>query len=195
MNPWSGEALTDNHINQQVGFEMKRLLLCVLLLVLLAGCGTRRHEMVFEAGHTALPSDATYSVGTVLDQSGFVFPEDENRTDIAQSMEFSLVAALREEGMYKEEGASYSIDVRILEYEPGNAFGRWLLPGVGSTVLQATSRVGDSEDVVGNIETRNTIDAGGASTINAWRTIFKDGAAEIVKELKESMGLLVKKKQ
>lgn len=174
---------------------MKRFFLCVLLLALLAGCGTRRHEMVFEDGHAALPSDATYSVGTVLDESGFVFPGDEEKLDIAESMESALVAALKEEGMYKGDGASYAIGVKILDYEPGSAFGRWLMPGVGSTVLQATSRVADSDHVVGNIETRNTIDAGGAYSVNAWKTIFNDAAAEIVKELKESMGLLVERKK
>ncbi|SOB57515.1 conserved protein of unknown function [Pseudodesulfovibrio profundus] len=65
-----------------------------------------------------------------------------------------------------------------------------MMPGAGSTVLKVSSQVRESEILIGNIETKNTIDAGGAYSIGAWKSIFRDAAIEIVKELKESMGLI-----
>lgn len=174
---------------------MKKILLCLSLVFLLAGCGTRHHDMVFEDGHTSLPSESKYSIGSVQDQSGYVFPEDEESIDIAQSMRTAIVDELSEEGLYREDNSNYTIDITVKKYEPGNAFGRWLMPGAGSTVLKVSSQVRDSEILIGNIETKNTIDAGGAYSIGAWKTIFREAAIEIVKELKESMGLLVEREK
>ena len=169
---------------------MKKVLLCLSLVFLLAGCGTRHHDMVFENGHTSLPSESKYTIGSVQDESGYVFPEDEESLDIAESMRIALVDELSEEGLYSEENSNYTIDLTVKKYEPGNAFGRWLMPGAGSTVLKVSSQVRESEILIGNIETKNTIDAGGAYSVGAWKSIFREAAIEIVKELKESMGLI-----
>lgn len=151
--------------------------------------------MIFETGHAALPAESKYSVSSVQDESGYVFAEGEESIDIAQCMRSAIVGELNEAGLYTEENPNYSIELTIRKYEPGNAFGRWLMPGVGSTVLQVSSHVRESENLVGTIETRNSIDAGGAYSIGAWKTIFKDAALEIVKELKESMGLIAERKK
>jgi len=174
---------------------MRKTVFYILMLMILVGCGTRRHEMIFENGHTALPVDSKYSVGIVQDKSGYIFPEDEESIDIAQSMKTSLIDELKKEGMYQENTPKYSIELTVKKYEPGNAFGRWLMPGAGSTALQVSSQVQETNRVVGNIETKNSIDAGGAYSIGAWKTIFKDAAIEIVKELKESMGLIAERKK
>lgn len=173
---------------------MKKILFPLLILVLLAGCGTRRHEMVFDNGHSELPSNARYYISKVYDQSGYTFPEGEESINIAQSMEKSLIDELKKEGLYDDKMQGYSIEPSIHKYEPGNAFGRWLMPGAGSTLLQVSSKVEKSNQLIGNIETKNSIDAGGAYSIGAWKTIFEDAAIEIVKELKESMGLTIERK-
>lgn len=151
--------------------------------------------MVFENGHSALPVESKYSVSSVQDESGYVFAEGEESIDIAQCMRSAIVDELNEAGLYTEENPNYAIELTIKKYEPGNAFGRWLMPGVGSTLLQVSSQVRESENLVGTIETKNSIDAGGAYSLGAWKTIFKDAALEIVKELKESMGLIAERKK
>ncbi|WP_316900614.1 DUF4410 domain-containing protein [Pseudodesulfovibrio indicus] len=169
---------------------MKKALLCLCLVFVLAGCGTRQHNMIFENGDTSLPATAKYSVGSAQDVSGFVFSDDDEEVDIAESMKTALVDELSREGLYQEKGTDYAIDVTVRKYEPGNAFGRWLMPGVGSTVLEVSSQVRACESPVGHIETKNTVDAGGVYTVGAWKDVFNDAAEEIVKELKESMGLI-----
>ncbi|TDT88369.1 DUF4410 domain-containing protein [Pseudodesulfovibrio indicus] len=169
---------------------MKKALLCLTLVVVLAGCGTRQHNMIFDNGGTSLPASSKYSVGSARNASGFVFSDDDEGLDIAESMKTALVDELNREGLYQEENPDYSIDVTVKKYEPGNAFGRWLMPGAGSTVLEVSSQVRACESPVGHIETKNTVEAGGVYTVGAWKDIFKDAAEEIVKELKESMGLI-----
>ncbi|MDJ0685872.1 MAG: DUF4410 domain-containing protein [Alphaproteobacteria bacterium] len=131
-------------------------------------------------------------VGDVTDNSGFVFSQDEESLDIPVSMEAALTEQLTEEGLLATgDDAGYAINPTINEYEPGNAFARWLLPGAGSTILKVSSDIQTPDKApVATIETTNTIYAGGAYTIGAWRSIFESGAEEIVEQLKKSMGLL-----
>ena len=75
------------------------------------------------------------------------------------------------------------LDCKIVEYDKGNAFKRWLLPGWGSTALSIECNLREGSLVVGTIEVRRTIDVGGGYTIGAWRTVFKTVAEDVAKEL------------
>ena len=175
---------------------MKKFLPLLLLAVLLGACGTHRHDMEFTAGKEAIPATAKYRVEAAVDNSGFTFDEKEESIDIGKAMTDALTLELKEENLYADstEGC-FAIKSTVTGYEPGNAFGRWLMPGVGSTKVEVSSEVLDPENqVLGSIKTKNTVDAGGAYTIGAWKTIFEDAAEEIVKELKESMGLIAESK-
>ena len=174
---------------------MKKTILCALMLCLLVGCGTRHHEMTYANGQDSIEPTAKYAVGNVEDVTGFAFPEGEEGIDISQSMQTALVEELKEEGLLAESEDAYRIDVTVEKYEPGNAFGRWLFPGVGSTKLQASSNISHAGEEVGTIATRNTVDIGGAFSIGAWKTIFKTAAAEIITELKKTMGLVQERKK
>lgn len=78
------------------------------------------------------------------------------------------------------------IATKIVEYEPGNAFKRWLLPGYGSTVLTLHCELKDSAsgNMVGSVDARRTVSFGGAYTIGAWRTVFASVAKDVVQELR-----------
>ncbi|SOB57517.1 conserved protein of unknown function [Pseudodesulfovibrio profundus] len=69
--------------------------------------------MVFENGHTSLPSESKYTIGSVEDESGYVFADDEESLDIAESMRIALVDELSEEGLYSEENSNYTIDLTV----------------------------------------------------------------------------------
>ena len=79
-----------------------------------------------------------------------------------------------------------TIATKIVEYEPGNAFKRWLLPGYGSTVIALHSELKDSASgkLVGPVDARRTVSFGGAFMIGAWRTIFASVAKDVVEELR-----------
>jgi len=76
----------------------------------------------------------------------------------------------------------------IVEYEAGDAFKRWLLPGWGATVLVVRGTLVDAESrKVGSVEAKRTVEAGGGYTIGAWETIFRDVANDIVTRLGEQL--------
>lgn len=143
---------------------MKRIILLLLTIFLVSACGTRHHKMDFVANQKAVPATAKYFVKPAEDNSGFVFDQDEEGIDIKVAMETALVDALKEEGLYAGTSRNaFAIKPVVQKYDPGNAFGRWLMPGVGSTLIEVSSEVSAPEgNAVGTIITKNTIDAGGA---------------------------------
>jgi hypothetical protein len=78
---------------------------------------------------------------------------------------------------------------QILDYERGDAFKRWLLPGYGSTVLSVRGELTDTADgrLVGSFEARRTVSIGGAYSAGAWRTIFGKVAADVADDLEEAV--------
>jgi hypothetical protein len=81
------------------------------------------------------------------------------------------------------------INTKIVEYDEGDAFKRWLLPGWGSTVLSLHCELKDSQSgsIVGNADARRTVSFGGAYTIGAWKTIFASVAKDVVNALRTQM--------
>lgn len=128
---------------------------------------------------------AKFESGEVIDKSGFVFEEKDDKIVLADAMKSSLSAALASEGV---AGSDYVIKTTILQYSPGNAFARWILPGAGATKLVTESEIFTPEGVlVAKIPVNRSIAAGGGYTIGAWKTVFDDVAQEIVKVLKEQL--------
>lgn len=128
---------------------------------------------------------AKFESGEVIDKSGFVFEEKDDKIVLADAMKSSLSSALATEGI---AGSDYVIKTTILQYSPGNAFARWILPGAGATKLVTESEIFTPEGVlVAKIPVNRSIAAGGGYTIGAWKTVFDDVAQEIVKVLKEQL--------
>ncbi len=104
--------------------------------------------------------------------------------DVKSLMTRSLNEALAEAGN-KWSGAPTqdhaTINIVVTNYEPGNAFGRWLMPGVGATVLSVEGNVIDSDgSKVATIRDQRGVYAGGAYSIGAWEYIFDVVAKDIV---------------
>ncbi|XPV74715.1 MAG: DUF4410 domain-containing protein [Desulfovibrio sp.] len=175
---------------------MKKIIAVLILSLMLTACGTRKHHMAFVGDCTSIPATAKYTVKAPVDNSKYD-PNAKGAEQIVltESMDTALVAELKKHDLYAEDPSSaYTIFPTITEYNPGNAFGRWLMPGVGSTKLLVSSSVLNSEgSELGVINSKNTVDAGGGYTIGAWKYVFEQAAVEIVEEVRESMGLLVEK--
>lgn len=79
----------------------------------------------------------------------------------------------------------YTLSLQIVEYEPGNAFKRWLLPGYGATILRVHGRLVDARtgELAAEIEHQRSVQWGGGYTIGAWRSIFGVVAREMVRDL------------
>jgi hypothetical protein len=115
-------------------------------------------------------------------------PAASSEVDVATLMRKSLDRALAEEGLaWSGDPADRRVrlDLEVLDYEPGNAFKRWLLPGFGSTVLQVSAQLTDTRtgNSVGRFHLKRGVAIGGGYTIGAWRTIFDSVAADIATSL------------
>lgn len=170
-----------------------RKLICLLVLAVVvavgAGCATKSS---FDAADPSmkLSSESKFEVTKIDDKSGFT-PSGED-VDPAKAMQAALEAELEKSGL---AGKDYRINVTISEYKPGNAFARWLMPGMGGTYLKTRSSIIDTEGkIVAVIPVDRTVAAGGGFTIGAWRECFKEVAEEIVKVLQREMGILPPKK-
>ncbi|MDR3154537.1 MAG: DUF4410 domain-containing protein [Deltaproteobacteria bacterium] len=77
--------------------------------------------------------------------------------------------------------SQWTIDVEIKEYAPGNAFARWLMPGLGKTKLSVLARIEDPEgNAAARIPVERSIAMGGGFTIGAWKYVFDEVANELV---------------
>ena len=156
----------------------------VISCLVLIGCGTTNRNVIFHEGYQP-PVGTKIEVPSAANATGKTFEE----IDIGKTLSEELVAALAKEGINADravQGSRLSLPCRITEYEPGDAFKRWLWPTYGSTVLNVTCEIREIESgkMVGTAEAKHTVDAGGAYTIGAWKYIFTNVAQDIAKELK-----------
>jgi hypothetical protein len=161
-----------------------RLLLAVLALAaFMTGCSTSSSYTPLHHEIQIAPS-STFKVGEVNDKSGFIFEAgDEDSFNLAQAMKENLVSVLTINNSFNADGP-YTINVDILEYSPGNAGLRWLMPGLGATSLSIKSIVCSNKDVpLAEIPVKRSIAAGGAYTVGAYKYVFREVAEEIVKIL------------
>ena len=103
-----------------------------LSILLSVGCGTVRHSVDLQEDY-AIKTDAKIEVGKVTNGTGLTFD-----IDIEKLLADALEESLREEKLLSTipREPRLIITSKIAEYEPGNAFKRWLMPGWGSTVLR-----------------------------------------------------------
>ena len=164
---------------------------CLALVVALgSGCSTKA---VYNSANPSekLPITAKFKVGEIKDNSGFIASGE--YVDPATAMRAALESELQKAGLAGEE---YTLEMTITEYEPGNAFGRWLFPGIAGTYLKTKNILYDKNGKpLANIPAERMVAAGGAFTIDAWREAFNDVAVEIVEVLKREMGILPPKKK
>lgn len=79
---------------------------------------------------------------------------------------------------------------KLIEYEPGSAFGRWLLPGLGTTVCTVHAELLDKKTgaLVGRMEARQTVSFGGAYSIGAEHYICRRAADDLISEIDSRLG-------
>jgi hypothetical protein len=160
-------------------------LLCLLggLAIAGFGCGAVSHSAQFEPGFVP-NGDTRIEVGPVTNETGKTFD-----ADLPQMFTDALTEQLQKQNLLWTQGLQGDhliIATKIVEYDEGNAFKRWTLPGWGSTVitLHCELKESGSGKLVGSVEAHRTVSFGGAYTIGAWKTIFGSVAEDVVKELR-----------
>jgi hypothetical protein len=86
--------------------------------------------------------------------------------------------------------AAVVLKTKLIEYEPGNAFGRWLLPGMGTTICTVDAELLDKQTgaLIGRLNSRQTVSFGGAYSIGADTYICKRVADDLVAEIDKKVG-------
>jgi hypothetical protein len=156
----------------------------LLSLLLVAGCGTVEHRVALEQQYVVQPGTKV-EVGAVKNQTGKTF-----EIDVQKMLADALGNALKERNLQWKGEATPKLVLAadIVEYEAGDAFKRWLMPGWGATVLVVRGTLVDADNrTVGSVEAKRTVEAGGGYTIGAWETIFRDVANDIVTRLREQL--------
>jgi len=159
---------------------------CIISLVLIfvvAGCGSVQHKVEFRDSYTP-QKDTMIDIGTVSNETGETFD-----IEIEKMLTDALSDALHEKKLLwaGNEGSKLVLTTKIVEYNKGNAFKRWLLPGWGTTVLSIQCDLRDNDMLVGSAEARRTISIGGGYTVGAWKTIFSSIAKDVVKDIMSEM--------
>jgi len=169
----------------------KVLGLCVVACVV-AGCATAEKQ-TFSSDPIVRPG-AQIELGMVSIPPGKTY-----EIDAATLMRTALEKSLAERGIgWKGEADAdrFVLDVLVDDYEPGNAFKRWLAPGFGSTIVHVSGKLTDRStgEVAGELDYEQGVHWGGAYSIGAWATIFQTVADDITKELEnriENKGFVV----
>ncbi len=109
----------------------------VVITVFLAGCGATNLE-------SKLPESFSLQPGQTIE-----FLPIENVTGKTLDPPADQIFNQYMSGLLKErkllnvtnEPATVILKSKLIEYEPGNAFGRWLLPGLGTTVCTVDAEI------------------------------------------------------
>jgi uncharacterized protein DUF4410 len=162
--------------------------LVLIVGIMLSGCGAVSHDTKLAPNY--VPQARTLiEVGRVTNATGQVPKVDDKSLEIERMLATALTEKLKKDEFLWTEGTGSRLvlTTQIVEYEPGDAFKRWLLPGWGSTVVAVEADLRDADQVVGTLKARRTVSFGGVYTIGAWRTIFEDLAGDIMKELRSKI--------
>ena len=108
----------------------------------------------------------------------------EYEVDVKEIFRSVLEKALREKDLLWDGSPGkkyYGISMRIIDYEMGNAFKRWLLPTYGSTILSVHTDIIDLEKnkIVTYMEHKQTLAGGGLYSVGAWEYVFNYVAKDI----------------
>jgi hypothetical protein len=156
---------------------------CLAVVVILAACGSVHHEVRLHDNY-APQAGTSIEVGTVENETGQVFD-----IKIEEMFREALTERLTAERLLSggAEGPRLVLATKIVEYEKGDAFKRWPLPGWGATVLAVQADIREGDRLVGAVEARRTVSAGGGYTVGAWKTIFNSVAEDIVADLRAKL--------
>ena len=130
-----------------------------------------------------ISQNVPFTAGIIENQCG-VNPDGNTATQLMKDAIDKAIA----ESQLPQGKEGYTIDIAIVEYQPGDAFKRWLLPGWGETKLTVLCIVNAKNgDKAGEIEVSKSIAAGGGFTAGAWEYVFTDVAKAVVEEIKKGV--------
>ena len=161
-----------------------RTLLIIIAVSFLTACGTTQHNIKLDEQYVP-HVDSSVAVGSVSNETDQTFD-----VDVEAMLRDALVEKLKAHEIYSEQAQEHdlTLNAKVMEYSKGDAFKRWLMPGYGSTALTVECELVDpAGKVIGTAGARRTVDAGGAYTVGAWKTVFTNVAHDVVDDLEKQV--------
>tara|TARA_B100000029_G_C17136756_1_gene800837 strand:- start:191 stop:694 length:504 start_codon:yes stop_codon:yes gene_type:complete len=157
--------------------SFKKLLTALFIGIVVAGCSTTSN--IDLVNQDSMTSNFSVNSVTAKNESGQSF-----EIDIESLLETAVNQELSKQGLSNRGGPSYALQVSIIQYKEGNAFARWMMPGMGKTVLSVEAILTNETGVaVAQSQATRSIGAGGGYTINAWSRVFNQVAEQLVEDL------------
>jgi hypothetical protein len=166
----------------------KRLLylpigLLAISILAMAGCQSTQQNTTFTQGYTP-PAGVTIEVGTVTNETGAALAADTEK-NFAESLKNDISG---NKMLYiSGPGSKLVLNTKFVDYKPGQAWKRWLLPGWSNNVLTVHCDLMDGDKVAGSLEIRRTISWGAGYTFTPWKSIFPRVASDVADELKKKL--------
>jgi len=158
-----------------IKFNQKYYLYLFLCFTLIGCSTTSTIEPVSESA-----SLKSYFISdiTVLNKTGETYDEIDIVTLMENAINESISSVNNNLDMEKA-----SLEIYIVQYQEGNAFGRWLAPGLAKTILSVeTSLKNIDGEILLQSQVTRSVGAGGGYTIGAWSKVFDDVAEKIAED-------------
>lgn len=162
-------------------FLFKKIFILLITLLIVA-CST--NNLKIDTNYKPILG-TLIEVGKTLNATGRSYDD----INVEELLTNALAETLREEDLLwtGEKINKILLKCQVVEYEPGNAFKRWLFPGWGETILSIDCNFKEEDKQIGTVVEKYTISTGGLYTIGGWRTIFFDIAEDIVDEIEDKL--------
>ena len=165
----------------------KNFIPVLFLLLFLCGCVAAKPMVSMEEG-ASLKTYKVFQVAPAINETGETF-----EFDVTGELTNKVKLRLTEKG-YKVEEVSASEGVLVIknslmDYEAGNAAGRWLAPGVGVTQATVKTSLIDKTTgtIIGEMVTSESVSGGGLFSVGAYKQILDTIAKGIANEIDTRM--------
>jgi len=159
-----------------LGFKQRALAVLMLISVMSACSTTSTIEVVDESAFSE-----AFTIDTVVVNNA---TGEEFDIDVEALLGDAVREELSDKNLSGVGGLDYTLMVSIIQYDEGNAFARWVMPGLGKTVLSVEATLIDADErVLAESQATRSIGAGGGFTIGAWQVVFSDVADSLVADL------------
>ncbi len=148
-----------------------------LVTFFLAGCATTSSIDVIDS--SAIDSDFSIGKVTAKNATGEIFD-----INIETMLVEAAMAELNERELFSGKENDLVLAISIVQYKKGDAFKRWLMPGMGKTVLSVEASLSnEAGKTLAQSQATKSVGAGGGYTIGAWKRVFEDVSEALIADL------------
>lgn len=172
--------MTRHSIAFAKGEHMRSNVVLLTVLLLLTGCATEQPQLVTVPG-VSLAGYKTLAVAPASNDTG-----QSSDFDFAAIFTDDLKSALQAKGYDVSDANAAPADALIVQcsfvnYAPGNAFQRWLLPGLGTTQTTVKTTLIDKKTgkALGDMVTIKAITGGFFGGVGGYRSILESVASDV----------------